>query len=649
VFVHGILSDNRSCWTALSGSEEVFWPDLIGSDARCSDFGVFLAGYYTAVDAGEFALSQCAREVFEALERPDITTGQSVLSAEQIVFVTHSTGGIVARYLIERQRTRFANKTVGLVLLASPSLGSHWANLSSIAAKYYGNKLAGQLRWRGENLLELHGRFKDLVDRRSELLPGLVGVEAAESSFILRSSLPRLVRSLLPNRLRVVSTSSAAQYFGEVKVIPDTDHFTIAKPSGHDHPSHEFLVTFLDRFSRSSRQTGLEPTLDGQAGRAVPGPDQPADERALLSYALMKPEELAERPGAFLVVDDEPMIRDTIRACLRRQWPDRDVYSASEGSGAVAILEAHRCALVVTDLLMPGCSGLDLMEEISKRWPEQGVIGVSGYGSADWIRRFLGLGGLVFLDKPFTAAEFNAVVHYALRQRESSLLRLLGSSGSSGEVPLLFHHVAGQLRRISRSATSSQAVVTAMLRHKAYHSFQTAMKGLRRSPEAVLLNLRTQLDTLSRLRDAVSKSAGSFEDISRLVSDLGSLHSRTKIHAAIPAGRMDPEIAEIAVLLTAELVDNAVAATDGVGDVNIRFIVLPSLNRLKIEVQDSGPGISADVAATMFNEGSSTKGAGRGLGLHLVRESVSRVGGSIRYQTETGFEALLPLDLLTKT
>ena len=57
------------------------------------------------------------------------------LSAGGIIFVCHSMGGIVTRYLLEANHHEFGEKNVGLVLIASPSYGAKLANnLNNIIA-----------------------------------------------------------------------------------------------------------------------------------------------------------------------------------------------------------------------------------------------------------------------------------------------------------------------------------------------------------------------------------------------------------------------------------------------------------------------------------------------------------------------------------
>ena len=264
VFVHGIFSDSRSCWLYHDKptNRRVYWPDLVLEDSRLGSPSIYLAGYYTAIDSGDFSLRDCAREVFEALQRPERDGSAPVLDAEEIIFLAHSTGGIVVRYFLERHKEVFKHKKVGLLLLASPSLGSVWANIASLAAHYYHQKLGLQLRWAGETLEEIHDRFKELMDNREAVMPYLVGAEACENKMVFRKSIPRLLRWMVPPSWKVVSTLSAGQYFGSVKALRDTDHFSTVKPNGFDAPAHEFLVTFM---ARARDKFGPQPTASTPA------------------------------------------------------------------------------------------------------------------------------------------------------------------------------------------------------------------------------------------------------------------------------------------------------------------------------------------------------------------------------------------------
>ncbi len=59
-----------------------------------------MSGYHTAIDSGDFALRDCAADVFAVLQREGIDGSPSPLSYERLVLICHSTGGIVARHML---------------------------------------------------------------------------------------------------------------------------------------------------------------------------------------------------------------------------------------------------------------------------------------------------------------------------------------------------------------------------------------------------------------------------------------------------------------------------------------------------------------------------------------------------------------------
>lgn len=232
VFIHGFFSDSQKCWTSANGK---FWPDLVCEDKRLGNPSIFLAGYYTDIDSGNYKVSDCANEVLADLRRPGIDGEPAVLERDNILFICHSLGGIVARYMIERHREHFLNKTVGLVLMASPSYGSDYANKFSKLINFYKNKIAKQLQYANGSLQDLDDRFRSLVQQRT--IPRLIGAEAIEHHFIFHWR-------FLPGFAPVVEKESASRYFGQGKLLANTDHSTCVKPEGPNHVSHKFLTSF---------------------------------------------------------------------------------------------------------------------------------------------------------------------------------------------------------------------------------------------------------------------------------------------------------------------------------------------------------------------------------------------------------------------
>ena len=241
VFVHGVLSNSNSCWLYKDKSDpkkNCYWPDLIASDSRFNDISIYLAGYYTAPDSGPYDIRSCADEVFAALKRTGTDGHPPVMAKKKIIFVCHSMGGIVTRYLLEANHHEFREKTVGLVLIASPSYGATLANnLDNIVASF--NQYQGiQLQWGSWSLRDLDDRFKELKEKKR--IPNLCGIELYENHFILHWKwFPVFSRKL------VVSKESAGRYFGAAKQLANTDHFSCCKPRDSSDLVHQYLLDFL--------------------------------------------------------------------------------------------------------------------------------------------------------------------------------------------------------------------------------------------------------------------------------------------------------------------------------------------------------------------------------------------------------------------
>jgi pimeloyl-ACP methyl ester carboxylesterase len=252
VFVHGILSDSLGCWLSKEEGRTTFWPQLVTEDARLQHPAVFLGGFYTAVDAGKYDISDCAKELLNGLTVPDAKLHRTPLEQKRIVFICHSTGGIVVRYLLTRYADRFKDKEVGLVLIASPSYGSKLADTLGGLASFYDNQLGLHLKWGNDVLKNLDDEFKELLDRKA--IPNLVGIEACENHFVVH-------RKFLPDKHFVVERESAGRYF-TVRMLQNTDHFSAVKPAGFEHPAHKLLVEFWLRHYGPPFVRDLQDLLD---------------------------------------------------------------------------------------------------------------------------------------------------------------------------------------------------------------------------------------------------------------------------------------------------------------------------------------------------------------------------------------------------
>jgi len=117
--------------------------------------------------------------------------------------------------------------------------------------------------------------------------------------------------------------------------------------------------------------------------------------------------ETATQARSVLVIDDEPVVSNSVRRILGRRG--HQVDEALEAEEGLKKIEANRYDLVLLDLRMPGKDGLELLSEIKERWPETKVVIVTGYASIESAIEATRRGAEHYLPKPFTPEELAGV------------------------------------------------------------------------------------------------------------------------------------------------------------------------------------------------------------------------------------------------
>jgi DNA-binding NtrC family response regulator len=137
-----------------------------------------------------------------------------------------------------------------------------------------------------------------------------------------------------------------------------------------------------------------------------------------------------------LIVDDE---KDALSLLERMILSERDheVLKAESGAGALEVLSAQDVDLVLTDMIMPGMDGLELLGRIRERWPDKTCIIMTAAGSIETAVQAIRNGAYDYITKPFQYDELLVLVDRALERvrllDEKRYLQseLLGHSGFS--------------------------------------------------------------------------------------------------------------------------------------------------------------------------------------------------------------------------
>jgi DNA-binding NtrC family response regulator len=115
-----------------------------------------------------------------------------------------------------------------------------------------------------------------------------------------------------------------------------------------------------------------------------------------------------------LVVDDDETIRDTLYELLSEEYVCQTAETAEK---AFARLEADSYDVVLTDISMPGLSGLELLGHIRQKFSDTPVIIISGIGDQEHAQGLIRLGAFEFLLKPFSLEVVEKSVQRAVEYR----------------------------------------------------------------------------------------------------------------------------------------------------------------------------------------------------------------------------------------
>jgi two-component system NtrC family response regulator len=166
--------------------------------------------------------------------------------------------------------------------------------------------------------------------------------------------------------------------------------------------------------------------------------------------------------GLILVVDDEKAQRENLAEFLTGQG--HEVLQADAAEAALALVGGRPVDLILTDLRMPGASGVDLLKQSRTVRPDIAVVVMTAFGTIDTAVEAMRHGASDFLTKPIDLDQLELVIARALKmrtlERENLRLRrrleeatgssrLVGASGSLGQV----------LSRAERAAATDATVL----------------------------------------------------------------------------------------------------------------------------------------------------------------------------------------------
>ncbi len=116
-----------------------------------------------------------------------------------------------------------------------------------------------------------------------------------------------------------------------------------------------------------------------------------------------------------LIIEDDEEMRSLLRDFFEEEGFETD--SVSNGSEAFRVLVREVFDIVITDIRMPGLTGLDIIPGVRKLQPETTIIVITAFGSGEVHRKAMERGANSYLEKPLRFDELKKMVHELLSSK----------------------------------------------------------------------------------------------------------------------------------------------------------------------------------------------------------------------------------------
>lgn len=372
-----------------------------------------------------------------------------------------------------------------------------------------------------------------------------------------------------------------------------------------------------------------------------------------------------------VLVDDEADIREVMAIALEDSG--YQVHTASDGTGGIELCKTVQPQIVITDVRMPGLSGIQVLAAVKKMNPDIEVIVFTAFGDMDLAIQALQLDASDFIAKPVNDQALQMALKRA-RERYSARKKLKDYTA------LLEREFADQARILHQDKMISLGRLAASVVHEINNPLAGILNYIRlmirilsrgslseenREKFSQYLKLvETETDRCSQIVSSLltfsRKSPLTFESISipHLIErctilsqhrlQLQHIRLETRVASNIPPVEGDFNQLQQCII---NLIFNAIDAMPSGGVLTLSGHYEPSAGRVIVSVKDTGSGISETDLPYIFEPFFTTKkeGYGVGLGLSTVYGIMERHKGAVSVESRIGQGSTFLLELPAKT
>lgn len=377
---------------------------------------------------------------------------------------------------------------------------------------------------------------------------------------------------------------------------------------------------------------------------------------------------VVEQQPKILIIDDEMGPRESLRMLLK---PSYQVHTAENVESGLQLLQEKHPDAVISDIRMPGTSGIEGLRKIREIDPHVAVIMLTGFGALETAQEALRLGANDYINKPFDAVQMREVIG---RNVERTRVHRQSDEASRG-IKELNNRLMSELAQKEKMASLGQASAEfvhdlsnpltivwgyVQILAKKLEEAEKAKGAASSSPKELGIieqNVRLCRDLLSMWQSYGNNGGFKLKPVS--MSKI--LHEVTKGAAGIAAQagvEFESQICEEACVVAGDstqltravqnVIVNAIqACAEKKGTVTVTCVRKDFY--VDVLVEDTGNGIPPELMGKIFDPYFTTKQAksGTGLGLYITKKVIEDHQGSIKVESTadsgTTFTLRLPL------
>jgi signal transduction histidine kinase len=353
--------------------------------------------------------------------------------------------------------------------------------------------------------------------------------------------------------------------------------------------------------------------------------------------------------STILVVDDEKIVRDLCELALR----EYQIVQAATCEEALRLYERERVDLVLSDIMMPGGSGIDLLKRIKALDPNATVVIMTGFVDKEIVLNALKEDADDFINKPLNLLQLKTTIEKALGRK--ALKEELASIKRSDELKNAFLSLVSHKLRTPITGIS---LFLQNLRMEVFNQNEPAFEqniALACEEANYLGQLVADLLVFSQVMvngTGVDKSPCDLNEIvAEVLLKCREMYGNFDIAVDFTPGALLPlqlDVSKIRFALL-QVVDNAFKFSGKVGHASIK--IGSQGDTANIIVSDSGIGIQESEIPKVFEKfyqidpNHTGQVRGFGLGLFYAREFIRQNGGSITLASEPGLGTTVTISL----